>query len=208
MQEQASGNDVSSLKRSYRKAAERALRSDDRILGAWQGSSCALVCTDDRAIILKKDNSRPVGVNAYPYHAITSVHVRWGASSLWASLASPLSTEVTLSVGGVQGGPTTRGRASQSLRGMMAMARAPNTLTFIGVKANDRAKEAVDTIQRMIDRARTAQEPRDAALETLTPSTASQSDSVGDLERLAKLYESGALSEDEFRAAKERLLRQ
>ena len=44
------------------------------------------------------------------------------------------------------------------------------------------------------------------AVQVLAPSTASRSDPVGDLERLAKMHEAGTLTDEEFAAAKARLL--
>lgn len=141
---------LSAIPRSYRKPVQRTLLDGEQIVGAWRGPrgvGDALVCTDRRAIIAKRDASMNVQVTGYPYSHITSVHVSHGSMNPLAQAT----TELQLSVAGVPAQTSIASKTALS-RSSLERLTAPNTVVFgftRGQKAA--AREAADTLQRMID---------------------------------------------------------
>lgn len=138
------------LPRTWRKAVGRALLGDETVVGLWLGMQRmgGLICTDRRAVIVKRDREMSLGVHAFWFEHITSIHLQQG--SLVPLL--PYTTELQISVAGVSA-PSGSGYGGLLVKSERSF--APNTVQFGRGKAQRKAAEdAHQTLQRLVARAR------------------------------------------------------
>lgn len=151
---------LAGLGRGLKKATETELADGEVVLGAWRAgmptSAEAVVCTDKRVIVIKRDASMSRQVNSYLYTHIGSVHVTKGSRSPLASS----STELQLSVPGVQVQASAQSQLDWTGTGAGADRMfAPNTVNFGWTKTRKAAAaEAAQMIQALIERAAAGRE--------------------------------------------------
>jgi hypothetical protein len=149
----------------------------------YKGYSGNLVLTE-RGIILRRGAKGMVvqrtlrGVKEIPYDSIVAVQFK----------------KPGVTVGYLQF--SLRG-GSEAKSGVLQGVRDENTITFARGGTSKRFEEARDVIQWRIDHVKG---------QRLQPTHAAPRDSVAKLSELSELHEKGVLSDDEFRAAKQRLL--
>ena len=89
-------------------------------------------------------------------------------------------------------------------RPLLRLAAGATTAT-IACKAGQRRAEQ-DAYNEQVQAAYQATQAQPPAYAAPAPAAAPQTDTIAELERLARLYQSGAVSDEEFAAAKERVL--
>lgn len=175
---------VEDLPRGLEKALAETLAPDERVEVKLKGAfKEGLVCTDGRVMVLKAGfmTGQTFGVNVFQlaYPAVTSADVKFNL----------LSGYFELSAGGVQSTQKTYWDVSNH-----SPTKSPNCISLTDRKTAQRFREACTFITTKVAASR-------------QPVTPPASGNVIDaLERLAALHASGALTADEFGAAKAKLL--
>ncbi len=172
-----------------RKALDAAIQSGELVLCALHMAvGEGIAATSERVIIVKAGwitGAGPFGkkVMSYRYDQITSVEHREG----------PLGGHIKLLTAGVL-----ESRPDNSLFGSDPNYKKENVVTYGGRATRAQVRELVALIEAKVMSA------RDGAKRPASPDAGL--DVVGELERLVSLHASGALSDQEFSAAKQRIL--
>jgi Short C-terminal domain len=186
---------LSAVPPKTRKHAEAHLGSGENVLIALVGSSGqALLALDDRILLVKPGHMAGATfgakVTSFPYRDISAVEV----NTTW------MSGVIEIIVPGYDGRKPTSYWSSDKDKDPFKIS---NCLP-IPKKAASSWQPYLDAIRQKIAQAKSAQ--HHSTDSQPTPEQAQNNDLVASLERLQALRASGALSDEEFQQAKERLL--
>ncbi|GCE89684.1 hypothetical protein MSKU15_1285 [Komagataeibacter diospyri] len=188
---------IEDLPKSLEKAVAQNVKPGETVLVKICGAAKeALICTDSRVLIIKTGlmTGHLFGSNVFQlnYSNIASAEVKYKL----------LTGYFEISAGGVQNSNMSYWSQDDATN----PAKAPNCVSLTGKEMANSFREASQLIMQKIAEAK-APPPAHATSNAASPETSSSSsDLVSQLEQLAKLKEAGVLSQEEFDAAKRKLI--